>query len=109
MMQRIAKNALKQSWKDFIIWWITNDPILKDIHIEECSMKFVSYMPSRRRADPDNMVPKFILDGLVESGFLKDDDSSHLRELSLACSYDKERPRTEIEINVYSYTLKGEK
>lgn len=103
MMQRIAKNALKQNWKEFIKWWISNDPMLCKLHIKRCSLTFTSFMPSRRRADPDNMVPKFILDGFVESGLLADDDSSHLESLTLACSYDKERPRTEIEFTVYEY------
>ena len=64
-------------------------------------MTFTTYMPTKRRIDPDNTVPKFILDGFSESGLIIDDDGRHLRSLTLKTDYDKERPRTEINIKIF--------
>lgn len=54
-------------------------------------------------------VPKFILDGLSESGFIVDDDSKHVTSLTMECYVDKENPRTEIEVLIKdSKEFKGE-
>ena len=58
------------------------------------------YYPTNRRHDIDNSVPKFILDGLTESGMIIDDDSSHITRLTLECYVDKENPRTELTIKL---------
>ena len=50
-----------------------------------------------QRHDPDNYSGKFILDGLREAGIIEDDSFSNI-ELQLCGSYDKENPRTEIEV-----------
>ena len=100
----MQKNNLKQNWKEFIVWWINIQDF--DYQIEECSMVFTTYYPTRRRVDVDNTVPKFILDGFVESGFLVDDDSKHLQSLTLKCDYDKDNPRTEISVFIYKETKK---
>lgn len=97
VMQRPQMNALKQKWKDFCIWWIDSLGY-NDMKLTEFEMIFTTYMPTRRRIDPDNTIPKFILDGFTESGFIVDDDGSHLKSLTLKTGYDKENPRTEIEI-----------
>lgn len=97
VMQRPQMNALKQKWKDFVKWWI-KDLGYEDKHLDKFEMLFTTYMPTKRRYDPDNSVPKFILDGFTESGFIQDDDGTHLTELRLATRYDKEYPRTEIEV-----------
>lgn len=100
VMKRPQMNALKQKWKDFCIWWI-HDLGLNDKKLEYFEMTFTTYMPSKRRIDPDNTVPKFILDGFSESGFIIDDDGNHLQSLTLKTGYDKNNPRTEIEIYEY--------
>jgi len=92
-------NALKQRWKDFVVWFIKYKGY-ENRNISECHMTFVSYFKTRIRKDVDNFSPKFILDGLVESGFIVDDDSQHLKSLTLMCEYDKQHPRTEIIISV---------
>jgi Holliday junction resolvase RusA-like endonuclease len=97
IMKRPMMNALKQKWGDFIVWFIEHSGY-SNLHIEECEMIFTSYFKTKIRHDTDNTVPKFILDGLSESGFIIDDDSKHLLSLTLKCEYDKERPRTEIEV-----------
>jgi len=95
VMRRPQMNALKQKWKDFSVWLVKKNG-LENLKLESFSIKFITYMPTKRRIDPDNTVPKFILDGFVEGGFLMDDDSTHLLSLELSAGYDKFFPRTEI-------------
>lgn len=99
ILRRPSMNNLKQRWKDFIVFLVRSGE-LRDLHIEKCSMKCTTFYGMNRRHDVDNCVPKFILDGLCESGLLIDDDSTHLTSLTLECDVDKEYPRTEIEIYV---------
>ena len=98
IMKRPMMNALKQRWKDFMVWFVKYLGY-ENLGIQECEMKFITYFKTKIRHDPDNHTPKFILDGLAESGFIVDDDSKHLKKLTIECGYDKENPRTEIIIN----------
>lgn len=95
IMRRPQMNALKQRWKDFIIWLI-NENGLADMHIDKCELEFTTYYATNRRHDIDNSVPKFILDGFVGSGFIVDDDYKHITKLTLMCDCDASNPRTEI-------------
>ena len=94
ILPRQQMNALKQKWKDFIVWYI-NQLGLQDKHLKLFDVEERVYMPTQRRSDPDNFVPKFVLDGFTESGFIVDDDGKHLQRLSISTHYDKEHPRTE--------------
>lgn len=95
IMKRPMMNALKQKWKDFICWFVKIKGY-SNLHIEKCEIYQTVYYPNNRRHDPDNSVPKFILDGLVQSGMLADDDNKHIEKLTLECRVDTEYPRTEI-------------
>lgn len=99
ILQRQAMNNLKQVWKEFIIWWI-NDLGYQNYKLDKYEMIFTIYMPTKRRSDPDNMSPKFIMDGFTESGFIIDDDGTHLKALTLKTDYDKDNPRTEISVKI---------
>lgn len=99
ILQRPAMNNLKQAWKEFIQWLI-KDLGYQDMKLDKYEMTFTTYMPTKRRSDPDNMSPKFIMDGFTEAGFIMDDDGLHLKALTLKTDYDKEHPRTEICVNV---------
>jgi Holliday junction resolvase RusA-like endonuclease len=57
------------------------------------------YEPNRRR-DPDNVSggQKFILDGLVRGGAIKDDSQRYINSISHRYELDRENPRVEIEI-----------
>lgn len=97
IMKRPMMNALKQKWKDFIVWFI-KDQGYTNLRIDRCEMSFSTFYPNTRRHDVDNSTPKFILDGFVQSGFVVDDDSEHITALTLRCFSDIERPRTEITV-----------
>lgn len=99
IMKRPMMNALKQKWKDFVVWYIKNLGY-ENLMIEKCKMKFVTYYKNNRRHDCDNGCPKFLLDGFSEAGFIIDDDSKHVTSLTLECGVDKDNPRTEIEVYI---------
>lgn len=99
IMRRPAMNGLKQKWKDFIKW-LVQEQGYANLHIEECEISQTIYYPTNRRHDLDNSTPKFILDGLVESGMIVDDDSKHISKLTMQCNIDKENPRTVIKIKI---------
>lgn len=63
-----------------------------------CELKFVWYMPSRRK-DPDNVAfaKKFVLDGFQQCGFLENDNIKHITALHDEFRIDKADPRVEIE------------
>ncbi len=99
IMRRPAMNALKGKWKAFMTWFIKEQGY-ENLRIEKCELYFSTYYATNNRHDPDNSTPKFLLDGLVEGGFIVDDDSSHIRKLSLECFVDHKRPRTEITVKI---------
>lgn len=100
IMKRPQMNALKQKWKDFMVWFI-EDQGYRNLRIERCEMIYTVYKPTRRRLDLDNNTPKFIQDGLVESGFVIDDDMEHIMSLTLRGGVDRDRPRTEILVKIF--------
>ena len=99
IMTRQAMNNLKQRWKDFTIWFVTEQGYA-DRKIEKCELCFKLFFPTKRRHDPDNYSQKFFLDGLVESGMIIDDDCNHIKKITTECFTGDDNPRTEITINV---------
>lgn len=95
ILKRPMMNALKQKWKDFIVWFVTEQGYA-NLRIAKCDIEFDTYYSTNRRHDTDNSCPKFIIDGLCESGMLVDDSSNHVASLLLRCFVDMDRPRTEI-------------
>lgn len=99
IQKRPMMNALKQRWKDFINWFVTEQGY-SNLGIDRCEIAQTVYYPNHRRHDVDNSTPKFILDGLVQSGMIVDDDSEHLTKLTLECKVSVEHPRTEIKVKI---------
>ena len=95
IMKRPMMNSLKQKWKDLVVWFVNNQGYA-NLRINKCEIIQTIYYPTNRRHDIDNTVPKFILDGLVDSRMIVDDDSKHITRLTLQCDVDKNNPRTEI-------------
>lgn len=106
IMRRPMMNSLKQKWKDFIKWLVDTRGY-SNLHIDKCEIEQIVYYSNNRRHDIDNTVPKFILDGLVESGMITDDDHLHITKLILTCGVDVEHPRTEINIKILPNGTKG--
>jgi Holliday junction resolvase RusA-like endonuclease len=72
---------------------------VRKIETYPVNIKCVFYMPTRRRVDLTNLL-EAIDDILVHYGIIEDDDSKHLAgHDGSRVLYDKENPRTEIEIN----------
>jgi Holliday junction resolvase RusA-like endonuclease len=101
ILPRIQMNALKQKWKDFVKFWMKLEK-LENRQLDNFDIVLTVYFNTKRRHDTDNQVPKFILDGFTESGFIVDDDEKHLHSLTLKTGYDKENPRTEIEVIIHN-------
>lgn len=100
ILPRIQMNSLKQKWKEFVKFWIKLEK-LENRQLDNFDIVLTVFFNTRRRHDTDNQVPKFILDGFTESGFIVDDDEKHLHSLTLKTGYDKENPRTEIEVFIH--------
>lgn len=100
IMKRPMMNGLKQKWKDFICWFV-EDQGYSNLRIKKCEIAQKIYYETNRRHDLDNGVPKFILDGLVQSGMIEDDDSEHISKLTLECDNDHDNPRTVLKIRVF--------
>lgn len=96
-MRRPMMNAWKQKWKDFMRWFVEEQGYA-NLHITRCEISQTIFYPNNRRHDIDNSTPKAILDGLVESGMIIDDDSIHIIRLTLQCFVDAKHPRTELRI-----------
>ncbi len=92
-------NHIKQMWKDFVVWRI-KELGLSNANIGKCRITYVTYFKTNRRHDPDNISPKFIFDGFVESGLLTDDDLKHVTSLTIEGGIDKENPRMEFLIEI---------
>jgi Holliday junction resolvase RusA-like endonuclease len=70
---------------------------------ERVDITITWYEPNRRR-DPDNVVggTKFIMDGLVAGGAIKDDSQRYVNSITHRFEVDKENPRVEIEVQEVS-------
>lgn len=65
--------------------------------MEKAIVYITYYFKDKRSRDPDNYSGKMLLDPLVREGILVD-DSFAVVTLVLAADYDKDNPRTEINI-----------
>ena len=97
ILPRVQMNNIKQKWKFFTIW-MCRKLGYSGLMLDKFMVDVITYMPTRRRSDCDNTIPKFILDGFTEAGFITDDDYKHLTSLTLRMGYDKDNPRTEITV-----------
>ena len=68
--------------------------------MERIKLNITWYCENRRR-DPDNITgggQKFILDGLVSAGIIKDDGWKQIASISHTMKVDREKPRVEVEL-----------
>ena len=86
----------KQDWKDLVMW-IAKAAGAPDKPYQKAVVHITYFFPTKGRRDPDNYSGKFILDGLTAAGVVADDSFGHI-DLLLSGDYDKESPRTEVEV-----------
>lgn len=85
----------KRKWE-----WLVRAAVGKlrpDKPLKDVIVVLTYYFKTKHRRDPDNYSGKFILDGLVKSKVIED-DSFDCINLQIKGKYDKDNPRTEIEI-----------
>lgn len=69
------KSKIKKGFESDIGWLAAkyNEP-----QLESCDIEIIYYFKDNRTRDFDNYVPKFILDGLVKAGIIKDDNDNNI-------------------------------
>jgi len=91
-MHWAAKAKVKKQWESLLI------VLLRGCKRVEKPVVRITYYPDiERRRDKDNMTPKFIMDGLVKSGVIMDDNSKVV-DLDWSIGPVMESGRTEIMI-----------
>ena len=88
-------SIMKAEYTDMIGWIAKQLPKYGRVDIA-----ITWYEPNLRR-DPDNITgggTKFILDGLVAGGAIKDDSQRYINSIAHRFEVDKENPRVEIEV-----------
>ena len=85
---------LKQEWTMLVKLCCRKTP---DKPLERATVTITYFFPDRRRRDPDNFAGKLLMDGLTAAGVIKDDSFACV-DLVLKGDYDKQNPRTEIEV-----------
>lgn len=75
-------------------------PGLNDYVRAERANRYITWIEENRRRDMDNVAfaKKFILDGLVRAGVIRDDTPRYIAGLSDRFAYDKQNPRIEVEV-----------
>lgn len=78
------------------VWWIAKrlQPITTKVKA------IFTWITADERKDPDNVAfaKKFILDGLVQAGVLKNDGRKQIEGLEDRFGVDKQNPRVEVEL-----------
>ena len=100
IMKRPIMNALKQRWKDFIIY-ICKKQHIDGLMIDTCTIEVKLTFHDKRRRDLDNYIAsmKFIQDGLSSEegcGVIIDDSYSHITYLGGSAEYKKGIKQTDI-------------
>lgn len=86
---------IKKQWAELIALRCRPRP---EKPLRNVTVRIIYYFPDHIRRDPDNYSGKMLLDGLVRSGIIEDDSFSCIR-LELIGDYDKQNPRTVIQID----------
>jgi len=82
----------KARWSDAVL--LLCRPLVPVEVGRQCAVEVEIRFADRRRHDPDNYTPKFLLDPLVAGGKLPDDDSRVIALLSLRCTPGSGAPGT---------------
>lgn len=89
-------SIMKQTYTDMVAWLAKKLPKYNKVDIT-----ITWYEPNTRR-DIDNISgggTKFLLDGLVKAGTIKDDSQRYVKSIRHVFGVDRENPRVEAEIS----------
>lgn len=89
--------AKKKEWSQLILNVCRASKVIPKQPLNKATVRLTYYFKTHIRHDPDNYSGKFILDGLVNAGIITDDSFNNIT-LLLSGDYDKNNPRTEIEV-----------
>lgn len=94
---RYASNKQKQKYTDLVAWRARGAKLPQ---MQRIDVSIFWYEPDRRR-DKDNIMAgtKFVFDGLVRAGVLKNDGWREIGDISHSFDVDRRNPRIEVEIN----------
>lgn len=90
-----AYSKTKKAFTNQVAWLAKGKGKFKRINLD------VTYYCKNRRKDPDNIIGggnKFVLDGLVTAGVIKNDGWRHVNDISCRCRLDRDNPRVVIKI-----------
>ena len=96
-LSRFQTKNLKTNWENFIIW-LCDYYSLSNSLVNKCNIIITYYFGTKHRHDPSNYITKFIDDGLVDANVITDDSFFVIKSMLVKADYDKDDPRTEIEI-----------
>ncbi len=98
---KFLANKVKQNETEMIAWIAKQQ--LRDVCINTPCFIETNWYCETQRQDPDNVVfaKKFILDGLVMAGTLKNDTMEYVVGFMDTVNVDKSNPR--IEVNLLTY------
>ena len=71
----------KRQWADKIYVAVMDQQIMP--HKGAVGIELQLTYPTRRKRDPDNILLKFLLDGLVKSGIITDDTFEYIKEIKI--------------------------
>ena len=94
-------NKLKREQEELVIWSAKSCKLEK-VRAYPITLKIRWYEPNEKR-DIDNITfaVKFILDGLVKSGYIENDSQRYVKSIEHIVDIDREKPRVEVEIVEY--------
>lgn len=86
----------KREWTEAVAWAVKAAGVPPRPY-QRAKVTITYYFPTRARHDADNYAGKYLLDGLTIAGVIVDDDLKHI-STTIRGEYDKDNPRTEIEV-----------
>lgn len=86
----------KERWTEAVAW-AARAAHTPPTPFQMARVTITYFFPTRARHDADNYAGKYLLDGLTIAGVIVDDDLKHI-STTIRGEYDKDNPRTEIEV-----------
>lgn len=88
-------SSMKKRYTELVAWCSKGKGPFKKINLD------ITYFCKNRRRDPDNIIGggnKFILDGLVAAGVIKNDGWNEINSIAARTKVDKNNPRVVVQI-----------